>query len=101
MKATKWNGKSLYRLNNALDEAGRNAGALSTVKKALEAAHREAELKAAAELVKLMELEAGAEDLKLGMWECEDSPTGRCVYNKTEDPWLDECLICGDPSERK
>lgn len=102
VRTVKWNGKSLFRLNNALDEAARNAGALSTVKKALEAAREEAELDAARELLKLVELEDVApEDLYLGTWACEDSPTGRCVYNKTEDVWLDECLICGDPSERK
>lgn len=102
MKTVKWNGKSVYQLNNALAEAAQNAGALFVVKRALEAAQASAELKAAAELVKLMELEdVTAEDLELGMWECEDSPTGRCVYNKTEDPWTDMCLLCGDPSERK
>jgi hypothetical protein len=48
------------------------------------------------------ELEAVDEDsLYFGYWECKESPTGHCIYDVAEDPWKDECLICGDPSERK
>jgi hypothetical protein len=33
-------------------------------------------------------------------WECEN-PLGKCFYNVVKDPMMDECLVCGDPSERK
>lgn len=32
-----------------------------------------------------------------GSWDCEDSPTGNCMY--TTD--FDACIFCGDPDERK
>jgi hypothetical protein len=34
-------------------------------------------------------------------WPCSTSPTGRCVYDDTNDPAHDQCLYCGDPEERK
>lgn len=41
-------------------------------------------------------------DLSLGwQWPCPTSPTTRCVYNDNDDPAHDQCLICGDPEERK
>ena len=40
-------------------------------------------------------------DLHLGYWECDTSPTGRCIYNDREDHLHDHCLFCHDPSERK
>ena len=36
-----------------------------------------------------------------GSWECSESPLGICIYNNHEDPCLDECVVCGDPEERK
>jgi hypothetical protein len=35
-----------------------------------------------------------------GMWECPDSPNGYCWY-RAEDHRRDECIICGNPEERK
>ena len=40
-------------------------------------------------------------DTEIGFHECQDSPIGICFYNVIEDPALDNCLICGDPEERK
>jgi len=37
----------------------------------------------------------------IGHWECKKSPIGTCVYNHMEDSALDNCLICGEPHERK
>ena len=34
-------------------------------------------------------------------WDCKDSPTGSCFYDQREDPCHDECLVCGEPEERK
>ena len=28
-------------------------------------------------------------------------PGLRCIYNIAEDPGKDQCLLCGEPSERK
>ena len=35
-----------------------------------------------------------------GMWRCPDSPNGHCWY-AAEDRDKDECIVCGDPWERK
>ena len=40
-------------------------------------------------------------ELVLGSWKCEHSIIGKCVYDDYEDPAHDECIFCGDPSERK
>lgn len=48
------------------------------------------------------------DDIVVGSWTCEPeegsegSPLGSCVFDKTTDPgYLDECLYCGMPEERK
>lgn len=35
-----------------------------------------------------------------GFWPCKDSPNGVCWY-PADDHARDECIICGDPEERK
>lgn len=42
-----------------------------------------------------------ARRISLGAFECETSPTGRCIYDDWGDPMHDRCLYCDDPSERK
>jgi hypothetical protein len=39
--------------------------------------------------------------IEIGDWKCEDSPIGICFYDSWEDPAWDDCLICGNPDERK
>jgi len=39
--------------------------------------------------------------LKLGKWECEESPTGKCIYDYNTYPELDQCSFCGEPHNRK
>lgn len=34
-------------------------------------------------------------------WECPESPVGTCMYDSVKDPAYDNCLICGEPYERK
>jgi hypothetical protein len=34
-------------------------------------------------------------------WECPNSPFGTCVYDHQQDRGHDNCLICGEPEERK
>ena len=36
-----------------------------------------------------------------GPHECIKSPTRHCLYNDDEDPCHDDCLVCGEPEERK
>jgi hypothetical protein len=36
-----------------------------------------------------------------GPHRCVKSPTRSCLYNHDEDGYHDECLVCGDPEERK
>ena len=42
-------------------------------------------------------------ELRIGswLWECPDSPLGRCIYHRFDDPACDDCLYCGMPLERK
>jgi hypothetical protein len=39
--------------------------------------------------------------IQLGGWDCDDSPTGRCVYDTKDDYCCDSCLYCGGPDERQ
>lgn len=31
---------------------------------------------------------------------CLESPLGVCLYDAVEDPWQDQCLVCGLPKDR-
>lgn len=54
------------------------------------------------ELMKSLFPDVDSGDLAFGdYWDCPESPTDRCVYNRKNDPCWDHCLICGDPHERK
>lgn len=35
-----------------------------------------------------------------GQWVCKESPNGYCWY-RADDYGRDECIVCGDPEERK
>lgn len=100
-KARKWNGKSTYRLDNALREAAEASRAIAIAQQSLRATIEAAELEAANQVAILLETEVPPSHLHLGGWECAESPTGRCIYNRIEDPHRDDCLICHDPAERK
>jgi hypothetical protein len=43
----------------------------------------------------------GVAKIDLGFYDCVASPIGLCVYDGMADPSHDNCLVCGDPSERK
>lgn len=36
-----------------------------------------------------------------GDWDCDKSPTGKCIYDEIEDSCWDHCVFCGAPDERK
>ena len=38
---------------------------------------------------------------EIGEWDCDKSPLGLCVYDKVNDPALDDCIFCHEPHERK
>lgn len=40
-------------------------------------------------------------EVKIGSWDCEQSPIGKCVYDIVEDEHCDSCVFCGEPDERK
>lgn len=42
-------------------------------------------------------------DLILGDdWDCPSSPTGKCAYDRENDPGdCDDCIFCHQPEERK
>jgi len=39
-------------------------------------------------------------DYVVGDWECRQSPLGKCVYYKREDPAFDDCIYCHEPHDR-
>lgn len=47
-----------------------------------------------------MEIDPTRLVVSLTAYECEDSPTRRCIYD-VEDTYRDECMVCGLPAERK
>lgn len=100
-KPRKWNGKSTYRLDNALREAAEASAALYIVQQSLRATSDAAKLVAANQVALLLETDIPPEHLHLGGWECPESPTEHCIYNIIEDPHRDDCIICHDPAERK
>lgn len=40
-------------------------------------------------------------DVDNEVWDCDSSPTGRCVYGPDDPGDHDECLFCRKPEERK
>lgn len=40
------------------------------------------------------------DNLELGGWDCDRSPTKKCVYDTKEDRNKDFCVVCGEPDER-
>ena len=99
----KWRGHSLYQVFDRLKRAGEIGRALYVIKAPLEAEMSRLRLEAAGRLVEVAEELKGIkpENIHLGYWDCEESPTDRCIYDDLKDPYHDECLFCGDPSERK
>jgi hypothetical protein len=109
----KWRGKSVYQITQHLTVAGETARARMLVQQAMDAKIKTEQHHAAEALVKVLqgyfpdaphEPEASglkAEDVSFGYWDCSGSPTGSCIYNITQDPMRDDCIFCGDPSERK
>lgn len=65
----------------------------------IEAGIAAADLAIQAELARIFEV-ANPGHVVQGGWRCEKSPTGGCVYDRVEDPWHDNCLVCGEPSDR-
>lgn len=35
------------------------------------------------------------------LWDCSKSPTKYCIYDRYKDPAHYQCVICGNPEERK
>lgn len=91
--AAKWNGKSVYQLNQRrqrihnLDMA---LGELNT----LRSQAREDYL---IELGRILDKDPGT--IQEGPWSCEHSPSKICVYERSADS-EDECLFCGLPHDR-
>ncbi|CAH7393383.1 hypothetical protein VCHA53O466_50060 [Vibrio chagasii] len=48
-----------------------------------------------------VELDVSPSELHMGIQHCNESPVKICVYNESEDPAHDDCIFCGEPSERK
>jgi len=60
---------------------------------------------ARAEMAELLDrTRAGAHDQSHRVelrWDCLNSSEGHCVYNDLRDPSHDQCVVCGQPEERK
>lgn len=104
----KWNGQSVYPVTRRLEEAGNLARSRMLIQRVLAGQIAAEEHAAAAEIVSLLKRVKfeGAEDLKaedihIGYsWDCPSSPTKHCIYDNAADPMHDDCLFCGDPSDR-
>lgn len=88
----KWRGQKLTGLQSASREVQNTTIAMSVVRRA----HAHAERQVDAELERMLGMRVAR-----GGWACPESPTGSCIYDPAEDPSHDECIICGEPSERK
>lgn len=42
-----------------------------------------------------------ASEIRIGDWDCDKSPVGKCVYDIIEDSACDSCVFCHQPDERK
>lgn len=97
----KWNGKSVYQLNEKLRQASEVGRAAYIVQQQLKASLHRLDLEAAEELIKLTGWVMQPGDIYLAYsWDCPGSPTAKCVYNTAEDPMKDICLFCEDPLDR-
>jgi hypothetical protein len=93
--AEKWNGKSVYQLNQKKQRiAALNAaiGELARIRSEAEQAYLD-------ELGRI--IERNPRTLETGSWPCDTSPTGLCVYDMATEEQDNECLFCGNPNERK
>lgn len=64
--------------------------------------HEIAELQLEREIILDRYLGEGAGmEHKVGIWDCEKSPVGVCVYHRHNDPHSEQCIYCGQPQERK
>lgn len=93
-----WKGHQLnaLRANQAVRaDLGRR---LEEVKVSLEAQIAEVDLRVREELGRVIGIDPEA--VHEGGWRCSGSPTGWCIYDNHEDSWHDDCLICGEPSDR-
>lgn len=68
---------------------------------ALETVHQRRWAVVTSRVNKALDMRYTTRDLVGGHYDCDDSPTGNCIYDGFEDPCLDECLFCGQPDERK
>lgn len=101
-KGKKWRGKSVNRVLDPLSEVSEIGRALFLMEKM--SRNRIAELTLEAKL-KMIELAdeltyVPIDHISLGGWKCEKSITDHCVYNIGKDPHRDNCLFCGEPSDR-
>lgn len=100
----KWNGKSTHQLRTKIEQAREIGRALYIVKQQMESARQTLEQEVSAEIVRLLDRPDVTDPQYVARsvsWECEDSPTGLCIYYTENDPLQDCCLFCEDPLERK
>jgi hypothetical protein len=93
--AAKWNGKSLYQLT----QKGQRIQALDVAVAELRGIRDQVHVDYMVELGRIIERDP--HNLQLGVWECDGSPTKRCIYDLSSDDGEDACLFCEQPNERK
>lgn len=72
-----------------------------SIKKIMDALPRLWALEEVLEEEEYRELPDEADLVETRSWVCLKSPTGFCCFDEKNDQCLDNCLICGDPDERK
>lgn len=91
----KWKGKSVYQLKLKEKRIAGLDTALAELRQVRAVVHEEFVV----ELGRIIERDP--QSIELGNWECEGSPTERCVYDMSTDEQDDACLFCDNPNERK
>ncbi len=102
-KGVKWRGHSLHQVNERLDQARSARAAAYQVKIATDERAGRLEKEAKQRLIGIADELKGLDPYYLYLsvaMDCEESPTGLCIYDTYEDPHKDDCLFCHDPLDR-
>lgn len=97
-RPTTWKGHSLTVLHANQEVRFELWQKLRDITASMNAQMAEAGLRMNEELGRMLDI--NPEAVHWGAWECSGSPTGSCIYDNHADPGHDDCLICGDPSDR-
>ena len=100
-KSPKWRGVSLTKMKDAQGRINDGHVALRVAQRAMAEGTVQLKKEIAELFTKTGYTIIQPEHIALGWHECSESPTLHCLYDNSEDPSHDECIVCGSPSDRK